>query len=53
LKAAGSARPHDHAGLFVSALIGMLLQQLAVLWRGFQKETKAALSELVNGLARK
>lgn len=50
LTAAGSARPHDHAGLFVSALIGMLLKQLAAPRRGFQRETKAALSELVKSL---
>lgn len=50
LKAAGSARPRDHANLFVSALIGMLLEQLATPRRGFQKETKAALSELVRSL---
>jgi DNA-binding transcriptional regulator YbjK len=50
LKAAGSARPRDHAGLFVSALIGILLEQLAAPRRGFQKEAKAALSELVRSL---
>jgi TetR/AcrR family transcriptional regulator, regulator of biofilm formation and stress response len=50
LKAAGSSRPRDHADLFVSALIGMLLEQLAAPRRGFQKEVKAALSELVRSL---
>jgi hypothetical protein len=50
LKAAGSSDPRRHAELFVSALVGMLLQQLAVPRRGFRQEAKAALSELVNGL---
>jgi hypothetical protein len=50
LKAAGSARPREHAELFVSALVGMLLEQLAAPQRGFQKEVKAALSELVGSL---
>jgi TetR/AcrR family transcriptional regulator, regulator of biofilm formation and stress response len=50
LKVAGSAKPRDHADLFVSALIGILLQQLAAPRRSFQKEAKVALSELVRSL---
>jgi DNA-binding transcriptional regulator YbjK len=50
LRAAGSPAPRRHAELFVSALIGIVLQQLAVPRRGFRQEAKAALSELVNGL---
>jgi DNA-binding transcriptional regulator YbjK len=50
LKAAGSTTPRDHADLFVSTLIGMLLQQLAAPRRGFQKQAKAALSELVRSM---
>jgi TetR/AcrR family transcriptional regulator, regulator of biofilm formation and stress response len=53
LKAAGSSDPRGHAGLFVSALIGMLLQQLAVPRRSFRQDTKAALSALVAGLIAK
>ncbi len=53
LRAAGSSEPRRHAELFVSALIGILLQQLAVPRRGFRQEAKAALSELVNGLVGK
>jgi TetR/AcrR family transcriptional regulator, regulator of biofilm formation and stress response len=50
LKAAGSSDPRGHAELFVSTLIGILLQQLAVPRRGFRLEAKAALSALVDGL---
>ena len=50
LKAAGSSDPRRHAELFVSALIGILLQQLAVPRRGFRQEARAALSGLINGL---
>jgi DNA-binding transcriptional regulator YbjK len=50
LRAAGSSDPRRHAELFVSALIGILLKQLAVPRRGFRQEAKASLSELVNGL---
>ncbi|WP_244548758.1 TetR/AcrR family transcriptional regulator [Bradyrhizobium canariense] len=53
LRAAGSSDPPGHASLFVSALIGILLQQLAAPRRGFQKEAKAALSELVGRLIAK
>jgi DNA-binding transcriptional regulator YbjK len=50
LRAAGSADPRGHAELFVSALIGILLQQLATPRRSFRSETKAALLALVGGL---
>jgi DNA-binding transcriptional regulator YbjK len=53
LKAAGSSDPRAHAGLFVSALIGMLLQQLAVPRRSFRQDTKTALCELANSLIAK
>lgn len=53
LRAAGSAAPGRHAELFVAALVGILLRQLAAPRRGFRQETKAALSALVNGLTRK
>ena len=50
LRAAGSSEPRSHAELFVAALIGLLLQQLAMPRRGFRQETKAALLALVRGL---
>ena len=50
LRAAGSSDAGGHADLFVSALIGTLLQQLATPRRGFRQETKAALSKLVSAL---
>ena len=50
LKAAGSSDPPRHAELFVSTLIGMVLQQLAVPRRSFRKDAKASLLELVRGL---
>jgi hypothetical protein len=50
LKAAGSSDPPRHAELFVSALIGMVLQQLAVPRRSFRKDAKASLLELVRSL---
>jgi DNA-binding transcriptional regulator YbjK len=53
LRAAGSSDPRRHSELFVSALIGTLLQQLATPRRGFRRETKAALSELVRSLIAK
>jgi DNA-binding transcriptional regulator YbjK len=53
LRAAGSPRPRDHAGLFVSTLIGLLLQQLAAPRRNFRQEAQAALSELVGSLVAK
>lgn len=53
LRAAGSSDPRGHAELFVSALIGILLQQLATPRRGFRQETIAALSELVRKLIAK
>ncbi len=53
LRAAGSSDPRRHAELFVSILIGILLQQLATPRRGFRQETRAALSELVGRLIAK
>jgi DNA-binding transcriptional regulator YbjK len=54
LRAAGSSDPRRHADLFVSALIGMVLQQLAVPRRTFRREAKATLLELVrNSTAKK
>jgi TetR/AcrR family transcriptional regulator, regulator of biofilm formation and stress response len=53
LKAAGSSEPRRHAELFVAALIGLLLQQLAAPRRSFRQETKAALLSLVGGLVGK
>ncbi len=50
LRAAGSSSPRRHADLFVAALIGILLQQLAAPRRGFRREAKAALLELVDKL---
>jgi len=50
LKAAGSSEPRRHAETFVSALIGIILQQLAVPRRGFRQEARAALSELIDRL---
>ena len=53
LRAAGSTTPRRHAELFVSALIGILLQQLATPRRSFRQDMRAALSELAWGLIRK
>jgi DNA-binding transcriptional regulator YbjK len=50
LRAAGSPEPRRHAELFVSTLIGVLLQQLAAPRRDFRQAMKASLSALVNGL---
>lgn len=50
LRAAGSSEPQLHATLFVSALNGILLQQLATPRRGFRQETNKALSRLVSHL---
>ena len=50
LRAAGSSEPRRHAELFVSALIGILLQQLAAPRRDFRQAAKASLSALVRGL---
>jgi len=50
LRAAGSSDAGGHADLFVAALIGILLQQLATPRRGFRQETKSALSGLVSAL---
>jgi TetR/AcrR family transcriptional regulator, regulator of biofilm formation and stress response len=50
LRAAGSPEPQLHATLFVSALNGILLQQLATPRRGFRQETNRALSKLVSHL---
>jgi hypothetical protein len=53
LRAGGSSDPRRHADLFVSALIGVLLQQLAVPRRNFRREAKATLLELVRNLTAK
>jgi DNA-binding transcriptional regulator YbjK len=53
LRAAGSSDPRRHAELFVSTLIGILLQQLAAPQRGFRREAKAALVQLVHNLTTK
>jgi len=50
LRAAGSSEPQLHAELFVSALNGMLLRQLAAPSRGFRRETRNALARLVSQL---
>jgi DNA-binding transcriptional regulator YbjK len=50
LRVAGSSEPRRHAELFVSTLVGLLLQQLAVPRRGFRQDAKAALRELFNRL---
>jgi hypothetical protein len=50
LRAAGSSAPRPHSEIFISAFIGIVLQQLAVPRRGFKSETKAILTELVGGL---
>lgn len=50
LAAAGSRAPELHAGIFVSATVGIVLEQLAAPRRSFKKEMRAALSELVGGL---
>ncbi|WP_234831010.1 TetR/AcrR family transcriptional regulator [Rhodopseudomonas palustris] len=50
LTAAGSRAPRLHADIFVSATVGMVLEQLAAPRRSFKKEMRAALSELVRGL---
>lgn len=52
LRAAGSTNPQGHAAIFVSTLIGMLLQQLALPRRSFKADTVAALTELVDQLAK-
>jgi TetR/AcrR family transcriptional regulator, regulator of biofilm formation and stress response len=49
LRAAGSSEPRRHAELFVSALIGLLMQQLAAPRRDFRIAAKASLSALVSG----
>jgi DNA-binding transcriptional regulator YbjK len=53
LQAAGSSEPRRHAELFVSALIGLLMQQLAAPRRDFRQAAKASLSALVSGLIAK
>ncbi|PZA13831.1 TetR family transcriptional regulator [Rhodopseudomonas palustris] len=50
LTAAGSRVPELHAGIFVSAVVGIVLEQLASPRRSFKKEMRAALLELVRGL---
>lgn len=53
LRAAGSSEPRGHADLFVSTLIGILLQQLATPRRSFRQEAKATLTKLVSALVAK
>jgi DNA-binding transcriptional regulator YbjK len=53
LQAAGSSEPRRHAELFVSALIGLLMQQLAAPRRDFRQAAKASLSALVSSLIAK
>jgi TetR/AcrR family transcriptional regulator, regulator of biofilm formation and stress response len=53
LRAAGSSSPRHHADLFVSALIGILLQQLAAPRRAFRQQAQAELTELVSRLLAK
>jgi DNA-binding transcriptional regulator YbjK len=53
LRAAGSSEPRRHAELFVSALIGLLMQQLAAPRRDFRPAARASLSALVSGLIAK
>lgn len=50
MKAAGSPRARQHAELFVSALIGIVLQQLAAPRRSFRRDAVALLTGLVDGL---
>lgn len=50
LRAGGSADPRRHADLFVAALVGVLLRQLASPRRGFRQEAKTALTELAASL---
>jgi DNA-binding transcriptional regulator YbjK len=50
LRAAGSDAPEAHAAIFVSALIGLLLQQLALPRRDFRADRVAVLLELVHRL---
>lgn len=49
-RASGSTRSREHAELFVSTLIGILLQQLATPRRGFRRETKVVLLALIRSL---
>lgn len=53
MRAAGSPDPRRHAELFVSALIGIVLQQLAVPRRNFRQEAKSSLLQLVGSLIAK
>jgi TetR/AcrR family transcriptional regulator, regulator of biofilm formation and stress response len=50
MRAAGSSDPRRHAELFVSALIGIVLQQLAVPRRNFRQQARVALLQLVGSL---
>ena len=50
LRAGGSSNPRRHADLFVAALIGILLRQLASPRRGFRQEARASLLELATSL---
>jgi hypothetical protein len=50
LRAAGSSAPRPHSEIFISAFIGIVLQQLAVPRGRSKPETKAILMELVGGM---
>lgn len=50
LRAAGSRDPAAHAHLVVSAVLGLVLQQLATPRRGFQRSARAQLRALVDAL---
>jgi DNA-binding transcriptional regulator YbjK len=50
LKAAGSSTSQLHAEVFVSALIGVVLQQLAAPRRSFRRDAVTLLTSLVDGL---
>jgi hypothetical protein len=50
LRAAGSSSPGSHSEIFISAFLGIVLQQLAVPRRRFKQETKAMLAGLVGSL---
>lgn len=52
LRAAGSSNPHPHSEIFISAFIGIILQQLATSRRGFKADAKAILMELIRSLTR-
>lgn len=53
MRAAGSDRPEDHARIFVAALMGLVLQQLAQRRPGFQQHAARLLAQVVEGLVRR